>query len=106
MTSLKAKNIEKYGAPKILSSFVLFRFGIVESAPASADGKVRKVNVRYRNVGEEFDRTTHRGVGGVIVIRRHDEVDIWSELFQAARISDILCSLVYQNEGLVMPFRQ
>ena len=77
----------------------VYRYGMVEKAIESADKKVRKVEVRYRNVGEATDRVTHRGVGGVILIRRHDEVDLWSELFQASRISDVIKTLVYFEEG-------
>ena len=70
-----------------------YRFGIVEEAPVSEDGKFRKVIVKYRNVGENTDRTTRRGVGGLVLIRRCDEIDVWTELFEASRISNILWTI-------------
>ena len=78
-----------------------YRYGVVEKALPSADNKVRKVVIRYRNVGEVTDRTTHRGAAGLILIRKHDEVDLWAELFQAARISDVMKSLVYFDEEAI-----
>ena len=66
-----------------------YHFGVVDSVVKGDDGVVRKVVVRYRNVGEETDRFTTRGVNGLILIRRENELDIWCELFAASKAVDL-----------------
>ena len=54
-----------------------YRFGMVDKLMESDDGVVRKVKLRYRNVGEQVNRETTRGAAGLVLIRKCDELDIW-----------------------------
>lgn len=67
-----------------------YRFGMVDKLLESADGIVRKVKISYRNVGEQVDRTSTRGVSGLVLIRKCDELDIWTAMFEASRLSDLM----------------
>ena len=67
----------------------VYKYGMVEELEVGADGVVRKVVVRYRNIGESVDRTTRRSVNGLVLIRRRDEIDTWELLSEAAKIADI-----------------
>ena len=62
---------------------------MVEELEVLAYGVVRKVVVRYRNIGESVDRTTRRSVHGLVPIRRRDEIDTWELLSEAAKIADM-----------------
>ena len=66
-----------------------YHFGLVDSVVKGDDGVLRKVVVRYRNVGEDKDRFTNRGVNGLILIRRENELDIWCELYNASNIVNL-----------------
>ena len=67
-----------------------YRLGMVDKLMESDDGVVRKVKLRYRNVGEQVNRETTRGVAGLVLIRKCDELDIWTAMFEASRISDLM----------------
>ena len=67
-----------------------YRFGIVDKLMDSADEATRKVQLRYRNLGEQVDRFTTRGVSGLVLIRRCDELDIWTAMFEASKLSDLM----------------
>ena len=67
-----------------------YRFGMVDKLMESADGIVRKVKISYRNVGEQVDRTSTRGVSGLVLIRKCDKLDIWTAMFEASRLSDMM----------------
>ena len=62
-----------------------YQYGIVESVEETRDGKVRKVNVRYRNANENTSRTTYRAARSLVLIRRADESSIMDELGQVSR---------------------
>ena len=55
-----------------------YKYRIVEEVYPSADGVVCKVDVWYRNHGEDEARETHRNVHKLVIIRKDDEVDLWS----------------------------
>ena len=62
-----------------------YQYGIVENVEKTRDGKVRKVNVRYRNANENTDRTTYRAARSLVLIRRADESSIMDELGEVSR---------------------
>ena len=62
-----------------------YQFGIVESISEGRDGKVREVKVRYRNHGEDTNRTTDRAARGLVVIRRADEMNVMKEIGDISR---------------------
>ena len=65
-----------------------YRFGIIDKVVESADNYPRKVVIRYRNVSENTDRFTNRSVSSLVLIKRCDELNIWSILYEASIISD------------------
>ena len=48
------------------------------------DGKIRKVNVRYRNHNENTDRFTFRSTRSLVMIHPVDEITVMQELGQIA----------------------
>ena len=62
-----------------------YQYGIIESVKPSRDKRIRKVKVRYRNFNENTDRTTHRSVRSLVVIRRADESNVMEELGEISR---------------------
>ena len=62
-----------------------YQFGIVESVSIGRDGKVREVQVRYRNHSDNTDRTTNRTARGLVVIRRADEMNVMEEIGDISR---------------------
>ncbi len=66
-----------------------YRYGIVESVEHSRDGKIRKVQVRYRNHDEKTNRYTYRSSRSLVVIHQVDEVSVLEELGQIAIEIDI-----------------
>ena len=65
-----------------------YQYGMVEEANPGKDGKIRSVNVRYRNYNENFDRYTTRAVRQLIKIHSADEVDELQEMSKAASFAD------------------
>jgi hypothetical protein len=61
-----------------------YQYGMVETVRPGRDGRIRKVDVRYRNHGEGVNRTTSRSARTLIVIHPVDEVDVMQELGQIA----------------------
>ena len=66
-----------------------YQYGMIESVQQGRDGRVRKVEVRYRNHNEGVDRTTFRSARSLIVIHPVDEIDVMQELGQIAIEVDI-----------------
>ena len=62
----------------VLSS--TYQYGIIESTFVSKDGRIRKVEVRYRNHNESVDRFTFRAVRHLVLIHHVDDVGIMKEL--------------------------
>ena len=44
------------------------------------DNRIRKVQVVYRNHTENFNRTTHRAVRGLVMIHPVDELSLFEEI--------------------------
>ena len=65
-----------------------YKFGIVQTVEEGPDGIVRVVEVKYRNAGEMVNRTTRRSVNKLVLIRKVDELDIWSVLADASVLAD------------------
>ena len=63
-----------------------YQYGNIQSIEPSRDGKIRTVNVRYRNSSEKKERETRRAVRELIIIHRIDEISIFQELDSAAKI--------------------
>jgi hypothetical protein len=57
-----------------------YQFGIIHSIEMSADKKIRKVNIRYRNHGENVDRYTYRAVRKLVLIHSVNELSLSEEL--------------------------
>jgi len=57
-----------------------YQYGIVESTQVSKDGRIRKVEVKYKNSTENVFRTTFRAVRELMVIHYEDEVGLYHEL--------------------------
>ena len=61
-----------------------YKYGMVEAVERGRDGRIRKVHVRYRNVGEKVDRFTYRSARSLVVIHPVEEVTILQELGEIA----------------------
>ena len=61
---------------------------IVEVKLSSADGKVREVNIEYKNSSEKVWRTTHRAARSVAVLHWEEDLDIMQGLNEAARAAE------------------
>ena len=57
-----------------------YQYGIVHSTEISKDGKIRKVEVKYKNSSEDAFRYTYRAVRELIVIHHIDEIGMLEEL--------------------------
>ena len=62
---------------------------MVESVNRGRDGRIRKVQVRYRNHSEKVDRFTYRSARSLVVIHPVDEVSIMQELGEIAVKVDV-----------------
>ena len=76
---------------KVEGSFAAgsYRYGMVDTVHRSADGQIRTVTVRCRNLSETIDRTTVRAVRGLIIIHRIDELNIAEELGKAMLVPSV-----------------
>ena len=63
-----------------------YQYGIVETVEKGRDGKIRSVNVRYRNSSEKQNRETRRAVRELVVIHQASELSIFEELAEASKI--------------------
>ena len=57
-----------------------YQYGIIVETKVSRDGKIRQVEVEYRNHNENIKRRTNRGVREIVVIHPVDELGIMREL--------------------------
>ena len=73
-----------------------YQYGKVVSTKQSSDGKIRSVEVLYRNSNEAVDRTTTRATRQLIRIHSIDELDIVQELGEVATLYDIKYKLEHQ----------
>ena len=70
---------------------------MVESIHQGQDGKVRSVNVKYRNHNEQVDRFTKKSARQLVVIHAVDEMDIINDLGIAANIADTKFATVHRE---------
>ena len=66
-----------------------YQYGMVLAVETGRDGKIRTVNVKYRNHNENVDRVTRRAVRQLVMIHRIDELNIIQELGEIAVIADM-----------------
>ena len=57
-----------------------YQYGMVKHVEKGKDGKVRKVNVKYRNGNENCDRDTYRSVRELVLIHSIDDIDLVNEI--------------------------
>ena len=57
-----------------------YQYGVVQSVQKGRDGKIRMVNVMYRNPSEKKDRETRQAVRELVIIHHVDELTIFEEL--------------------------
>ena len=57
-----------------------YQYGILENVYLSKDGKIRKVDIRYRNGNETKNRFTTRAVRQLVIIHHVNEINIMTEL--------------------------
>ena len=57
-----------------------YQYGIVKHTKKGIDGKIREIDIEYRNHNEVVKRTTNRGTRDVVVIHPVDELGILGEL--------------------------
>ena len=62
-----------------------YQYGLIHSVNKSSDGKVRKVEVKYKNVNEKVFRYTSRAVRELVIIHHIDEIGISGELFELCK---------------------
>ena len=62
-----------------------YQYGKITKTYVSADRKIRKVDVKYRNSNEKVDRETTRAVRQLIMIHPVDETSLFEELHECFR---------------------
>ena len=65
-----------------------YQYGIVSKVQPGKDGRVRKVEVEYRNFNEGVSRKTQRTVRELVIIHPVDELDIYERLHEMFDNSD------------------
>ena len=65
-----------------------YQYGMVKEIFTGTDGKIRKVNVKYRNYNENVDRVTTRSVRNLVLIHPVDELNLIQELGEIASYID------------------
>lgn len=76
---------QKKSADQVLGSPIWTLGRIVGVKKSDGDGKVREVEVEYKNLSEKVWRTTHRAARAVAVLHREEDLDVVQGLNQAAR---------------------
>ena len=66
-----------------------YQYGMVENIHKSVDGKIRSVDIKYRNYNENVDCVTHRAARQVVVIHQVHDLDIMVELGEVATFCDM-----------------
>ena len=64
-----------------------YQYGIVQSVERGRDGKIRTVNVRYRNPSGKKNRETRRAARELVIIHHADELSIFEEQAEASKNS-------------------
>ena len=73
-----------------------YQYGKIKSVQKGTDGKVRTVNVEYRNHTENANRTTRRSVRQLVMIHPVDELSLSVELGEIATLADMKHALQFQ----------
>ena len=81
-----------------------YQYGMIESVKRSNDGKIRSVDVKYRNHSGNFSRTTHRAVRKLVMIHHIDELNIFTELGEIAIAADVKRKLQLENNDITLIF--
>ena len=66
-----------------------YQYGMIQTVHKGIDGKIRSVDVKYRNFNENIDRITHRASRQLIVIHQINDIDIMVELGEIATYCDM-----------------
>ena len=74
-----------------------YQYGMIESVKRSNDGKIRSVDVKYRNHNEKCSHTTNRAVRKLVMIHHIDELNIFTELGEIATAADVKRKLQLEN---------
>lgn len=93
--------LPRVGGEQVLGQPV-WRIGRIKAVEKSEqDGRVRKVEVEYKNVGESRFRVTRRSVRGLAVLHREGELELFEQLNQAARESDKKFHVMCYRRGVL-----
>ena len=57
-----------------------YQYGKIKNVETSKDGRIRRVEVEYRNHSENINRTTYRATRGLVMIHPVDELSLYEEL--------------------------
>ena len=57
-----------------------YQYGMITTVNVGKDGKIRQVEVKYRNHNESVDRLTSRAVRELLMIHQVDETNLIQEL--------------------------
>ena len=79
---------QKRGPEQAIGSPVWTIGRIVEVRKSAADGKVREVQVEYKNASEKVWRSTHRAARAVAVLHKEEDLEVLQGLNAAARAAD------------------
>ena len=79
---------QKKGPEQVLGSPIWTVGRIVEITQSEKDGKVREVQIEYRNSNEKAWRRTHRAARTVAVLHREEDLDVMQGLNEAARAAE------------------
>ena len=74
-----------------------YQFGMIVDVFAGKDGKIRTVNVRYRNSTEKTNRITRRSVRKLIMIHPVEELSLLKEIHAISTMADIKLKLNGQH---------
>ena len=77
-----------------------YQYGIIEDVKPGQDGKIRSVNVRYRNSNENVNRYTTRSVRQLVKIHSAEELDELHDMHKAANFSDTKFNCLHSNNFL------
>ena len=66
-----------------------YQYGMVELVHKGIDGKIRTVDIKYRNHNENVDRITRRATRQLVVIHQVHDLDIMVELGEVATVCDM-----------------
>ena len=81
---------QKRGPEQAIGSPVWTIGRIVNVTKSAADGRVREVEVEYKNASEKTWRVTHRAARAVAVLHREEDLEVLQGLNAAARDADRL----------------